>query len=216
MFYKQVAGDILGNFLKVGRQSMWKTLILLVFKFTASPAFLCSVCKWQALKTCANNLNMQVPPVTEFTFIVRSKHILQSFSLCEGKPIPACPALGMESVQLPFIPTCATVLSSSCKVILLNVSAGSSNPTQIPVFKHFFIAQLCSGKWHCGVWPSQVFSTCAPRARRFTCVCVPHQNPSDSCLHRERRVLNTWKETPHSLTQAKVTWRWERACPVPP
>lgn len=72
------------------------------------------------------------------------------FYLCERKTIPAYPALNMKSAQLPFIPAYATVLSSF-KVALLYVFTGSSSPTQMPVFKYFFTAQLCLRSdtlWH--------------------------------------------------------------------
>lgn len=67
--------------------------------------------------------------------------------------------------------TYATVLSSSWKATLLNVFTGSSGPSQMTAFNYFFTEQLTLR--NDTLWPSQLFSVCAPRARGFcTCVCL--------------------------------------------
>lgn len=116
----------------------------------------------------------------------------------------------MKTTRLPFIPTYVIVLLSSSKVTLLNVSTGSSRPTQKPVLKYFFAAQLCSEKWNTVAFPDLVVLC----SKVFACVYVLEQHPSDSCIHMdtERWVFKKQKETLcHCLIQTKLTWRQKHA-----
>lgn len=80
-------------------------------------------------------------------------------------------------------------------------------------YQYFFTAQLWEVT-HCGMRPSQVFSTCALHAIGFCmCVCLGAES-HDSCLHRERWVLKKQKQSLHHiLIQDKVNSR-ESMCAV--
>lgn len=159
---------------------------------------------------------MREPSVTEFAFIVRS--ISGSHFSLWGKAHSSMSIPEHEISSATFYPNLWRRLVIFMQSSLLNVSTGSSSPTQMPVFKYFFTAQLCSEKWHilaCGLPKSSAHVLHVQE--HFARVYVSEQNPNDSCLHRESWVLKKQKETlHHSLIQAKVTWRWEHACPVPP
>lgn len=135
--------------------------------------------------------------------MVRANTSDSHFSLCEGKPIPACPSLNTKTAQLPFIPIYATVLLFSSEVTLYNISTSCSSPTQKPVLKYFFTAQLCSEKWNTVAFPGLVFHV----QKDFACVFVLEQHPNDSCIHTEGWVFKKQNKTFYqSLIQTKRTW----------